>query len=118
MTVQLASLLLEGPSNNGMKKNEEIGVSILHCQSLELCCPSLALVSAGTAQPCSQLPDSPHYSPNNQWISNTSTLPSLHLFVPGRQQEELGHASAATAHGKNSFISITSRSTSQRKQQQ
>lgn len=36
MTVQLASLLLEGPSNNGMKKNEEIGVSILHCQSSEL----------------------------------------------------------------------------------
>lgn len=35
MTLRVALLLLEGPSNNGMKKNEEIGIAILHCQSLE-----------------------------------------------------------------------------------
>lgn len=80
--------------------------------------PSLVLVSAGAAQPSSQLPDSPHYSPNSQWISSSSPLPSLYLLPPGRQQEELGHTSAATARGKNGCVSIPSRSTSRRRQQQ
>lgn len=36
MTLQLAPLLLERASNNGMKKNEENGIAVLHCQSLEV----------------------------------------------------------------------------------
>lgn len=40
------------------------------------------------------------------------------VLPPGRQQEELGHASAATAQRKNVCVSISPRSTGRRRQRQ
>ena len=39
-------------------------------------------LSAGASQPGSRLPNSSHSSPDGQWSSGSSLLPSLHLLRP------------------------------------